>query len=436
MIDKSFGICAVWKQTPDVGARDVAELRIVSGNQVLTRLVDVATEAMRDYFRTSAVSFALWLADNWWRLRWEPFLGKRPSADWRLRHELTSAGSGAAWPPIMIYGTGPRVVLAPAFGARPTTGPIRYLELETVHVLPGNHFEEELDRFFEQVLGSCAQAQDGTVLAGLVSELAAERADADAAAWRRLEARLGFDPDCAPEGLIEGMTALGSSLGENGIEEAALSAPGEASAKFLKKAVAASRASELTVALSVAESVSREIFETPAPAWKWGEDAAWQVRNRLGVSADRFDTDAMAEMLDVSWEKLTAASATASRLPYAALLRERDQHAKLALQTRAAVDRRFEFARIVADAIWISGESLGVISRAKTERQKFQRGFAQNLLCPFSEVRRYVDIEAPTDEQIDEAARHFHVHRNVVETLLVNKNVLPRETLLERLEAA
>lgn len=436
MIDRTFGISANWTQTPVEGGRDVAELSIASGNQVLTRVVDVASGAMRDHFRASAVSLALWFADNWWRLRWEPFIGKRPTVDWRLRHELTSIGGGSAWPPIMIYGTGARVVLAPAFGGRPTTGPVRYLELDIVHVVPGGHFDDALDSFFERVLGSCARTQDGDALASIVAELRAERSDTETAAWRRIEAGLGFDPGDAPEDLIEDLLTLEGSLGENGVEEAARSAPGAESAVILRKAVAASEASEVNAVLSIAEAVSSNLFEPSAAAWRWGEEGARRVRERLGTTSGRFDNAALAEMLDIPWEKLATALATARGLPYAALLRGSGERAKLALQTRAPVDRRFELARAIADAIWIAGEAFGVVSRAKTERQKFQRGFAQSLLCPFSELRRFVDVEDPSDDQIDEAARYFEVHRNVVETLLVNKNVLPRETLLDRLEAA
>jgi hypothetical protein len=60
----------------------------------------------------------------------------------------------------------------------------------------------------------------------------------------------------------------------------------------------------------------------------------------------------------------------------------------------------------------------------------------RSLLCPFSELRKRIDLLGPTEEQIDSAASYFHVRPSVVRTLLVNKGVLPRETLAERLEAA
>jgi hypothetical protein len=336
----------------------------------------------------------------------------------------------------MIYGTGPRVVLAPAFGARAERGPIRHLEMETVHVIPGDHFEKAVDRFFGEVTEVCASAQDGATLQRLIVHLHEERADRETASWRQLEAMLGYDPDEAPEGLITEMSSLERDLGSEGVQEAALSAPGENSAEILERAVSASEHSDVSVSVDIAEAIDRSIFVQDMPAWRWGEQAAEQVRHLLKVNTDAFGPDAFSELLDASWRDVAKAEALARRLPYGASLRTSRKTTKLALATRSNFDRRFEVARSIGDAIWNRGEVLGVISRAKTERQKFQRGFAQALLCPFSALRQYIDLEAPTDEQIDHAARKFQVHRNVVETLLVNKNVLPRETLLERLEAA
>ncbi len=89
--------------------------------------------------------------------------------------------------------------------------------------------------------------------------------------------------------------------------------------------------------------------------------------------------------------------------------------AKLALAMQPAGYRRFALARMLADAVWMGSEAFGVVSRARTERQKFQRGFAQALLCPFQEVPRFIEAEDPAEQQ--------------------NKNILPRETLLDLLEA-
>ncbi len=436
MIDNTFRIAASWGQAPLAGERDVADIRMEAGREVLSRVLDVGTGEVRDRFRASAVSLALWFTDNWWRLRWEPLGGRYPSPDWRLAHELSSAGSGFNWPPMMMYGTGARVVFGPAFGGRLSSGPIRYLEMNHVHVVAGAHFEATLDAFINTTIHGCANAVDGAALLALYRQLHDERADPEVADWRALEARLGFDPDAAPDGLIETLAAKQDFLGREAVEEAAVAAAGPDAAIALNAAVEATQASGLSVSLDIAGAIDLSTYDPRQPLWSWGEDAAREVRRRLGLGNEPFGAAAFAELLDQSWDTIRAADATAHNLPYAALMREGSASAKLALAMRPVVYRRFELARVVGDAIWMGAEAFGVISRSKTDRQKFQRGFAQALLCPFQEVLRYIDAEDPTEEQITRAARRFEVHESVVRTLLVNKNVLPRETLLDRLEAA
>lgn len=437
MTDTSFQIRTEWPKAPQAGARDVAHLSILVGTNVLTQLAEVEKGAVRHYLRASAVTLALWFADNWWRLRWESLRdNRRPSADWRLRHELTSISGGTAWPPVMIYSAGERIVVAPAFGANVSSGPVRYLELGAVHAVSGDSYEEGLDAFFDAVLGACIRAQDGPALAMLVDQVRQERGDAETAAWRRLEACLGYDADEAPSDLIESLSAMEDRLGASAVEEAAVAAPGARAQETLKKAVDASEASEVVADLAIADAFERNALKLGATPWQRGEDDARAIREAIGTPHGPISNKTFGEMVGVEWATLKSATATAGRLPYGARLRTGKASQKLALQTKTGVDRRFEIARMLGDALWTSGESLGVISRAKTERQKFQRAFAQSLLCPFSDLRRQINMTEPTEEQIVNAARDFQVRPSVVQTSLVNKGVLPRETLDQRLEAA
>lgn len=435
MIDNTFRLSANWREATPEGARDVANITIQAGSEVLSRILELETGEVRDGFRASGVSLALWLTDNWWRIRWEPLGGSRPSPDWRLAHEFSSAGSGFNWPPIMAYGTGPRVVLGPAFGARPSSGPVRYLDMDVVHVLSGDHFESSLDRFVTSVLEARPMALDGDALRSLYAQLLEERADPDVAKWRALEARLGFDPEDAPEELIQQLGGFEDALGRQAVEEAAAASPGLNSAHILEQVVEASRASKLRVSLRWAQGIDTQVFDRREPTWRWGEDAALEVRRSLGVTGV-FDNASFSALLEVPWLQIATAPATADHLEYSGLLRESSESASLGLKMRPIVHRRFELARMIGDAIWVKGEAFGVVSRTRTERQKFQRGFAFALLCPFSELRRHIDLEAPSDLEIARAARRFGVHAMVVRNVLVHKNVLPRETLQERLDAA
>jgi hypothetical protein len=173
-----------------------------------------------------------------------------------------------------------------------------------------------------------------------------------------------------------------------------------------------------------------------ASPWRLAEEAAARVRQAIGMARGPILGKLLAEMLRVRWDTLKSATATARGLPYAARLRGKADLERIATQTERPRDRRFELSRMLGDAIWTRNASFGVISRAKTDRQKFQRAFAQSLLCPFDELRNHIDFDEPQASHIDDAARYFHVHTNVVRNLLVYKGILPRETLDDALEAA
>jgi hypothetical protein len=433
--DSSFRINTRWPRKPRDGGKDIAEIGIVVGERVLTRLLDLPSRQMRDFVRASAVSLALWFADNWWRLRWEPIPDyQKITADWRLRHELTSASGGTTWPPLMIYGVGERIVFAPLAVTGETSGPIEYLQMP-VTILPSASYEEGIDAFFQKVIATCAHAQDGSALKSLVGELDNERRDSELAAWRRLEARLGYDPDTAPDGVIERLSQQEERVGVDAVEEAAVGCPGVEAPAALEQAIAASQNSEVSVDLSAAAAVD-DLTDLSRPIWTLAEDAASQLRRVAGRPNGPLLNKALSEILAIHWQNVSRARATARYLPYGARLRGDGAIDRIALQSQTSRGKRFELGRILGDAVWTRHSNFGVISRGKTDRQKFQRAFAQSLLCPFDDLRSHVDLTNPTDDQIEAAARRYHVHRSVVTTLLVNKNILPRETLGEKIEAA
>jgi hypothetical protein len=267
--DNSFKMKTRWARTPLSGEKDVAEIGIYLGDRALTQLLDVTTNQVRDFIRASAVSLGLWFADNWWRLRWEPIPDYRAiTADWRLRHELTSAPGGTTWPPLMIYGVGARVVLAPIAVNMETGGLVEYRPVP-VSIMPGQVYEEGLDAFFKSVMATCANAQDGLALTALVGQLETERRTPEVAAWRRLEARLGYDPDTAPEGVIENLSEKEERLGADAVEEAAVGCPGARAPEVLEQAVAASLASEVKVDLAAATAAAepRDHTDLTRPTW-------------------------------------------------------------------------------------------------------------------------------------------------------------------------
>lgn len=144
----------------------------------------------------------------------------------------------------------------------------------------------------------------------------------------------------------------------------------------------------------------------------------------------------LGDILRVRWELLKEATATAPYLPFATKTQDDGTQSRLALAMKPLNDRQFELARMIGDEVWTGGRGFGVISRSRTDRQKFQRAFAQALLCPMEALRDVVDVNRPTREQIVRAASRFGVRDSVIVMILRNRAYLPRESMADWLEAA
>ncbi len=397
-------------------------------------MYDVESEQPRDSLCAPVVPLALWLADNWWRIQYEPFPPDGAPVEWRRRHELTSISASIAWPPAMIYGTGGRAVVGPRAGIARVPGPAVYYESPVVSI-DRISLETGFDKFFATLESTATKLPDYSALQAVLQQLRDERADDDISSWRRLEAQLGFDPDQAPTELIEKLGRYEERIGEDAVGEAAVASPGLRAAEVLQNALDAARAGTLLNrdAAKVGLLFERSL-ERAETAWQKAESAAAAVRRRVGMERGPILGTALGDILGVRWDAVRQAPATAGALPYGAVVS--DDSDRIAFRSPPyAAPRRFELARALGDAAWDSESSFAPLSRTKTERQKFQRAFAQSFLCPFDEVLELIGAEKPNDTHIEMIARHFHVSELVVRTLLVNKGLLPR-AFADVLEAA
>lgn len=404
---------------------DLRALSIKAGSVVLTRLLRLNGNAPDDAVRVPAIPLGFWLADHWWRLRWEcrPPNGFTP--EWRQAHDLGAVGNGHAWPRITIWGEGDRVAVVSRADPVGVTSPVRFLQ-DALAFVPSGEFEAAIDGALAAI-GQIASGVDRTAFAALTDALDRERADPAASAWRRLEAVAGFDPDEAPERLIEHLLSLSERLGPADVEEATAALPGEGAAEALDAVLDAPDADYAEVSF---DRAIRAVATPPAAQrgepWQLAEAAARQVRAALNVGLDPLYNRRLGELAGTS-PRLLGTRPARSCLPYG--VRRAAGRDLVLLQSHWGHDRRFELMRALGDAIWTANSPLGPVSRAGTARQKFQRAFAASLLCPAAALQSFLGTDDPVDEDISAAARHFHVADKVVRTILVNKRMMDRNRL-------
>lgn len=385
-----------------------------------------------DYFQGPPGQLAFWFVDNWWRLRYECFPASGLTADWRLAHDFSDIGGGYAWPRLAFWGEGCRVGLLSQSDPLGVVGPVRYLTDALIYI-PAECFEREVDSFLDRVASERqGLTSDWQVLRSLVNRLIAERCDSDFAAWRRLEAQLGYDVDEVPEGLMASLAAFQEEYGAGAIAEAALANPGIEAAAVLQAEIDAAKSHHVQCDLRRTAALVGRIDGQPGdPPWRLGEIAAADVLQAVGHQGGPLSNSALADILRVRRSALDKVPPRGPRNPaYGLRLDQGGRRGEIvALSSRWAQARRFEFCRALGDAIWSGGERLGPLTKTKSERQKFQRAFAQSLLCPFEALVNFIGDDR-SDGALAAAARHFSVSERMVRSVLVNKRQVDRERLV------
>lgn len=427
---------------------DPCPIRIAVGDLVLTRLLRQPGNQPDDSLIAPPAALAYWLCDNWWRLRWETYPVQAPTADWHLAHNLTSVGGGYAWPHLLIWGDTDRIRILSRSDPIGVVGPVRYLTDALAYVAAGD-FEVEVDRFLDQVADEqTGFGSDRAALRALIAALREERSDQDLATWRRLEARLGYDPDEGPEETIAASAQLAGQWGNEGVEEAIASAPGPHAPQELEREVVLARdrgtRCDFSAILAEVGSAPRRATQPP---WVVAEEIAARVRQAAGLAPGKVSNSDLAVVLGTPKWALHKAPRGLDR-PYGLRLHTDDapESHRVSLRAHLAVSRRFELCRALGDTLWAPGQPLGPLTDTNTARQQFQRAFAQSLLCPFKDLLDFLQADflhadfpladRPDDDDIREAADHFAVSTRVIETILVNKGVIARDRLEGGIEAA
>jgi len=405
----------------------LGQLEIFAADRCLTLLQDREAGALRSFASLSAHDLAFWLAANWWRLRWEP---ERTGTDWAMSHRIAAIGRGYVWPNITVLSDGEQITVQ----ARPTAGaawePIRYLENWDA-VIAAAAFEAGVAAFVDEVLGRLAACRvQGSELSELWAELRRERRDAEVASLRRLEALAGYDAGEAPGKLIEALRARAATDGPGAVDEIAAGFGGEAvsAADTIDRALGAHGIECRGDSIGKLAQARRRWQDAGAPHERAA--AAAHLARHLWSFGDAapIPDKALAEIVGADPKLLSEAG----DIPIAAARRGNGARApwRALLRSRYPEGRRFELCRLIGDAADATGEDrLLPATAAKTSRQKFQRAFAQEFLCPVRALIETLGTSHPEDDEIEAAAAHFQVSPLLVRTTLVNHKIVPRDEL-------
>jgi len=411
-----------------------ADMQICLGAKAVTELEDDRSRTLRRGMYISAYPLALFLAANWWRLRWEP-KPLQEDAAWRMRHCLPAIGEGYVWPDLTFASDGEGILVTARSTEKSRTSPVRYIADFTGWV-PATSFERGVCRCIEGVLSRLeAFGMTNSDLAGVWAEVQAENVDSAAACLRRIEALAGYDPDEAPEAFVRDLLAAEADVGLPAIQELAAASQSRAldDLRMLQESLQSQG-----VAFRIADFERLISAVQPGnylnPPWQRAYAAAQKVREIWNLDEKPISNSLLAELFGVQRNVLEDDQGAGSVLnaPYSASGWHRgNADRRLILNRKPVTSRRFAMCRLLGDSMFgVSDGRLSAATDAGTSRQKFQRAFAQGLLCPFDALMEFIGKDVPSDDDIEDAAAHFTVSPRLVYTTLVNHHVLPREVLL------
>ena len=392
-------------------------LRVAVGGDLLTEMTD-HRQQVREGPRVSAFRFAEWLLWNWWRIRWEP-RANEPTLSWRQAHEMASIGGGWLWPRLTFESDGRSVAVLSKGSEATVTEPVSYLAETEERFVSAGEFESTIDSFLQDVTSRVRES--GLIsnpIAEMWRELKAEREDPNLTDYRRLEALLGHDPDEGDVDAINRLILDQAMLGEQAAEEIAANAaltnmaPTTADCLVHTARRAGYEISDRDGAASTVDNgLPSTDYEAPVVPWRIGVDAARQLRRSEGLD-DRPITDRrLCEMCGLPGGVFRK-SGTAD-LGMAYTLSSETSH-RIVFRARAPTGRRFEAARILGDRLVVrNGEPLQPATGARTFRQKVQRAFAAEFLCPFDALLERLGGDR-SEEAIEDAATKFRVSRMLV----------------------
>jgi hypothetical protein len=258
-------------------------------------------------------------------------------------------------------------------------------------------------------------------------EALAERSDHEQSAARKIEARLGYDADEAPPDLLKRLLNLATDVGADATGEIAPVCAGSDPIGALQKVMSLASRSGIHGRISI-PVLARDPSGT-VPPWQRARHLATSVRRSLCLGVEPLDDKTLSELLRISPDDLDDKPSMDASMGLA-VRTGNDRDLKLLFHKRNRPARRFEAARILADYLSAAESDRWLpITDATTARQKVQRAFAAEFLCPIDSLRSYLGNEF-LSEAFEDAAEHFGISEMAIKSHLANHHLIPR-TLLD-----
>ncbi|GGJ88578.1 hypothetical protein GCM10007426_17340 [Alloalcanivorax dieselolei] len=432
MTNKGLRLGFQWEAAGNDNAESyhtMARLSLAVNGYSLTRNEDSWSRTVKGDVLVSLYPLAVWFASSWWRLLHEPHPGKgvRPSVSWRMAHELAAANQGYVWPTVMFATDGEGIQVWSSPSDDGTEQSVRYLNSSRFpSFVPMDDFRKEVSAFIDAVLSRLRDCGcTDTELATLWKLVRDELADPEIARLRTFEAMMGYDPEECPQLLMQSMIRMTDEVGEESLSELISAfARGKEFGSCQEKEI--ERFAELKGMEGKPDipdlATSNGVGESHAP-WMPAVQDARNIRDYFGWGLEPLSNEKLLSALGISAKTVDSYTPeNTSRVSVA--IPQRQGLIRFMPRKKHPVARRFEYARLLGDCIFQQrDEGWLVSSDLSTFRQKYQRAFAAELLCPIEGAKAFMQDDY-SESSVEDAAEYFDVSTTAVTNLLASNNLI------------
>jgi hypothetical protein len=341
-----------------------------------------------------------------------------------MAHELSAAGHGFLWPNLTFASDLQSIQVS----GRPTNPlsrePVRFLA-DFTEIVPADLFEQQIDNLIGLVLARLrALGQEDSGLQRLWNDVCEERRDPERTTLRRFEAVLGFDPLEAPKTLLDRMLSVSNRAGEQAAEEIAPACAGPDPSGALAAIEEIAASPGIKSRQRVAELLRQQAHMPAGPSipWERGHSLARTVRSSHGWNGQPLTDEEVASLLGIRAVDLRPSWIDSVAPVLGLAVRESENEIRLHFRKRNHAGLRFEAARLFCDELIAPDTDRWLpTTDSRTSRQKIQRAFAAELLCPINYLDEFLSGDY-TQERIEDAAEHFGISPLAISSHLTNNN--------------
>ncbi len=340
--------------------------------------------------QTSLYLVGDWLSEHFWRMAYEPAKGydlAESSYDWLRAHCMVSIGRGYCWPHLFFYGDGDSVTAELKNFPKESVIPLHFIEEGSVQISHQEFFTLVLEFLgkIQERLKSQKLSDEGFSLD--LKSLIEEWKDIDFHQYRRLEACMGLGIDENPDfvGSVLSLFDESSRLEDvcEIVSDVNLDSSGLAQLQDTFQILRDKANCDVSVLKNWDTSGAKPSIHT---AYQWARILREKLDIDSGAVSEKHFSDLLQLQVGKGLEKLpeNACFGMGEFQP--------DGKGSLVLTKKHPSSKRFQLARLIGDFVMSHQDSsLHIAGETYSMRQKMQRAFAAEFLCPAAELESSYD---------------------------------------------